>query len=109
MKEDRLRGKKRFSQVYSQGFTRSNSLLVIKALPNGLETTRFGFAVSKKLGKAVERNKVKRRMREGVHHLPIKGGWDIIFIAKREALTTNFLQLKEGIADLLSRAFLLAG
>lgn len=106
-KELRLKGKKQFDLIYSQGLTRANELIVLKALPNGLEVSRFGFAVGMRLGKAVERNKLKRRLREIVRSLPIKEGWDIIFIPKKGAIGAEFPLLKEKSIDLLSRGKLL--
>lgn len=103
----RLRGKKQFNLVYRQGLTRANDLIIMKALPNNLEISRFGFIVSKKLGKAVERNKLKRRLREIVRSLPVKEGWDIIFIPKKEAINSEFLLIKEKSIDLLSKGKLL--
>ena len=106
-KEERLTGKKRFGAVYSQGRTWSNYLVVMKALPNGLEGSRYGFAAGKRLGKAAARNRVKRRFRESVRGKPVKAGWDLIFVARHGAPTADYHQIKAAIGDLLARAGLL--
>jgi ribonuclease P protein component len=107
-KEERLTGRKRFEEVYSQGQTWSNRLLVMKALPNGLETSRYGFAVGKRLGKAVTRNRIKRWLRESVRQSPAQSGWDLIFVARSGATTSDYHKIKAAVEDILSRAALLS-
>jgi len=81
--------------------------LVMKALPNRLSFSRYGFVVSKRVGKAVERNRVKRLLREILRQTPIKPGWDIVFIARPRAAKTNFAELKSLVWSLVSQAQLL--
>jgi ribonuclease P protein component len=76
-------------------------------MPNGLETSRYGLSVSKRVGKAVVRNRVKRRLREAVRQISIKTGWDIIFIARNEASGAEFTDITGSIRRLLSKAGLL--
>jgi len=105
-KEQRLTSKSQFTTVYSQGKSWANDLLVMKAFPNGLELGRFGFSVSKRVGKAVVRNRVKRLLRECVQLIPYKPGWDIVFIARGNIATANYHQLKEAMGELAQRAHL---
>lgn len=100
----RLTESKRFSQIHQEGFNAANRLLVVRALPNGLEDSRFGFVVSKRIGNAVTRNLVKRRLRELVRQKKVKGGWDAVFIARRGAENAEFRQLKQATDNLLRRA-----
>ena len=53
---------------------------------------RFGFTVSKKVGNAVERNRVRRRLREVVRHAALSGssGHDYVLVGRREALGRGF-------------------
>ena len=79
----------------------------MKLLPNHLDRSRFGFLVGKRLGNAVARNKVKRRLKEAIRQTPPKPGWDIVFIARREAANGDYHQLRQAAEDLLRKAGLL--
>jgi ribonuclease P protein component len=99
----RLTESRRFSQIHAEGRNAANRLLVIRVLPNDLEWSRFGFVVSKRVGNAVTRNRVKRRLREAIRQTRVKGGWDAVFIARRGAEKADFQQLKRATNNLLRR------
>lgn len=104
--QDRLRltGEKRFSSVFQEGRSWANPLLVLKVLPNGMDASRFGFSAGRRIGKAVTRNRVKRRLREGVRCSQVKSGWDVVLIARKGAASADFHQLKRSLDELLRRA-----
>jgi ribonuclease P protein component len=106
-KRERLKARKDFVAVYGKGRAWANRLLVLRALPNGLPNTRCGFVVSKRVGKAVVRNRLKRRLREGLRPLATVTGRDLVFLARPPAAQASYHDLREAIADLLSRARLL--
>ena len=103
-RSQRLTGSKRFSQMHIGGSSAANRLLVIRYLANGSNSSRFGFLVSKRIGNAAVRNKVKRRLREAVRLNPVKSGWDAIFIVRRGAGSAKYQDLKDAIDNLLQRA-----
>ena len=105
----RLTGTKRFSQIHRKGRSVANNLLVLRLLSNGLEESRFGFMISKRVGNAVVRNRVKRRLREAVRLNQVKGGWDAIFIARRPSASARYQQLEQAALNLLRRTNLLEG
>lgn len=82
-------------------------LLILRTLPNGRGETRFGFTVASRVGKAVVRNRVRRRLREGARLTPVRGGWDVVFIARPPAAQADYWGLKSAVQELLRRARLL--
>jgi ribonuclease P protein component len=98
-----------FSLVYDKGKSWAGKEIVLRALPNGLNTSRFGFVVSRRVGKAVVRNLIKRRLREITRHTPVHSGWDIILIARIPAATVDYNNLEKTVTKLLARAGLIVG
>jgi ribonuclease P protein component len=93
-----------YARVYNGGGSWANGLLVVKALPNGLTLSRYGISVSKRVGKAVVRNRVKRLLREILRVAQLEPGWDIILIARPAAGRADYVGLEKSVNDLLSRA-----
>jgi len=79
----------------------------MKAMPNGLSLSRYGFSVTKKVGKAVQRNRLKRLLREIMKLQSLRPGWDIVFIVRSVAVNTDYHQLEGAVTKLLARAQLL--
>ncbi|MBI2560128.1 MAG: ribonuclease P protein component, partial [Planctomycetes bacterium] len=63
-KSERLLKRKEFQSVFDEGRTFRNNELLVYALPNGMNKSRLGLVVGKKVGNAVRRNRVKRILRE---------------------------------------------
>jgi ribonuclease P protein component len=104
----RLRRSSDFERVRRRGRTVTSRLLVLSVAPNGLGHNRYGFAVSRRVGKAVRRNKVKRWLREAVRrlHPSLQQGYDLVFVA-RGALaeeTVTYHEVAADVASLLRRA-----
>ena len=97
----RLRKSRDFGLVRREGRRRSDDRLVVMARRNGLESSRFGFVTSKRLGKAVLRNKIKRRLREAALLSRAEGGWDVVVIARKNATVAGFHSLKNSLNRLL--------
>ena len=99
----RLTESSRIAEIHRDGKSTANRLLVIRYLPNGLDRSRVCFVVSKRIGNAVTRNKVKRRLRESLRTSPVKPGWDAVFIARNGVRQANFYEIKQAADKLLSR------
>src|SRR5512136_2073690 len=112
-KRVRLRASASFQAVRRDGRALLHPLLVLSWLPNGLEFSRFGFSVGRRIGKAVKRNQVKRWMRESVR-LRIKqgeiaAGWDVVLVARHAICEASFEKVDQAIGLLLHRAGLTSG
>ena len=99
-----------FQRLYrSNG--QANGYFVFYARKNRLDTNRVGITVSKKLGKAHVRNRVRRRFRE-VYRLneeKFQPGWDIVIVARTRAIEAPFAELTKAYLALAKKAGILAG
>ena len=74
--------------------SRSLSLQAARRAPDDADRPRVGLTVTRKVGTAVERNRVKRRLREALRAgVPAAAGHDFVVVARREALSTPFQTL----------------
>ncbi|MBI4202075.1 MAG: ribonuclease P protein component [Chloroflexi bacterium] len=105
-RERRLRRASDF-QAIRNGKSWANAVLVLRCRSNGLDITRFGFSVGKRVGNAVRRNQVKRRLREFARQQPLKPGWDVLIIARPAAAHLTYAQLGDAARRLMERAGLL--
>ncbi len=108
MREERYLTKPaQFDLVFREGKSWAAKPVVMRARPNRLDISRCGFTVSRRVGKAVVRNRVKRRLREIMRQTPLAPGWDIIFIARAPAAVVDYAGLALAVGKLLRRAGLL--
>ena len=91
------------------GTSYSHPLVVLSVLPNEQSISRSGFTASRRIGKAVERNRARRRMRETVRLMwdLIEPGWDMVWVARHPINNASFPELQSACARLLRRARLL--
>lgn len=107
--EHRLIRSTDFRHVQLEGQCWSNRILVLCKAPNALPKSRVGFSVSKRIGKAVVRNRAKRLISEAVRLRVdlISPGWDIVFIARRGIAESDYWAIERSVHHLLVSAHLL--
>ena len=105
-----LRAPRDFDALQRRGQSRVNPLLVVRYVRNGLDRTRLGFSTSRRLGSAVVRNRVRRRLRELVRRLrpSLASGWDILVVARAGAVTARPSELAAALDRVLRQAGLLS-
>jgi len=105
-KRTRLTRASDFYRVRSEGQSWAGRLLVFCKMANGMTRSRFGFSISRHVGNAVVRNRIKRRLSEIVRlqYDLIESGWDIVVIGRKSVAFASFSDTEEAVSNLLHRA-----
>lgn len=106
----RLTQASEYERVKRDGFTRRGKLLIASVVPvENSGPCRVGFVTSRRIGGAVVRNRVRRRLREIVrrHQRTLREGFWIVLIARREAADASYRALEHEWLRLARRASIL--
>jgi ribonuclease P protein component len=100
-----------FAALQGEGTVRSHPLLVVRFRRTGLDVTRFGFSTGHKLGGAVVRNRIRRRLREALRVMApsFQPGWDVLIIARPPVVAADYQTLTGVLQSLLRRGGVLGG
>ena len=103
--KERLHNRKDFLRIYSQGKRIYTATLVAYFLHNKLDQHRLGVTASRKIGKAVTRNQIKRRIRELFRTCksPATPCFDIVVNVRKAAARAPFARLKDDYLKVLGR------
>jgi ribonuclease P protein component len=102
-----LRRQADFDRVFKTGRHDGGRLIAVRSARNDQTWSRFGYSISKRVGSAVTRNRVRRRLREILRQQPLQEGFDIVIVARPAAAESDFASLKAEAERLLGRARLI--
>ncbi len=102
-KEERIRRRSDYARIWREGKRRQTEHFLVSLMPNSLPFPRLGIVVSKRVGQAVERNRLKRRIREffRLHKEAFPGSSDVVITAKRGAATASYWQISSELKGIL--------
>jgi ribonuclease P protein component len=108
---DRLTSPDDFRRVRRGGRSFAHPLVVLLVRPNGLPRSRWGVTTDRAVAGAVRRNRAKRRTREILRRISprLQPGWDVVVIARPQAVVAEFSRLDGALAGLFERGGLLEG
>jgi ribonuclease P protein component len=100
-----------FAALQSDGTVRSHQLLSGRFLRTDLDATRFGLSTGRRLGGAVIRNRVRRRLREALRAMApsFQPGWDVLIVARPGIVDVDHATLVGALRRLLVRGGVLGG
>ena len=100
-----------FRRLYRKGASAANRYLVLYCRKNGTDRNRVGLTVSAKLGHAVQRNRVRRRLREiyRLHEGQFLRGWDLVVVVRGRGINAGYRELENAYLSLAKGLSLLSG
>ena len=105
--DQRLRRGRDFDAVFQRGRRFSGGALSIRALERGggpdQQPARYGFSISSRLGGAVVRNRIRRRLRASARGIAADG-WDFVITARNGAAEADYADLDRALRRLVERA-----
>lgn len=109
-KDNVLRKNRQFQTVYKTGKSYANKYLVLYVMEKQDGLRRVGFAVGKRLGGAVVRNRIKRLLREAfrLNQHSLKQGVDLIIIGRQPIVGKDFAIVNRAVSELFGKAKIFA-
>ena len=100
-----------FKRLYSKGRSAASQCAVVYCRRNGTSANRLGITVSTKLGNAVRRNRIRRRLKEAyrINEGKLLAGYDIVLIARMRSLFVKFHELESSVMSLFRKLKITCG
>jgi len=94
-----------FKRLYNKGKSAASQCAVVYCRRNGSPGNRLGVTVSTKLGGAVQRNRIRRRLKEiyRINEGKMSAGFDVVIVARMRSRYSGFGELESSILSLLRK------
>lgn len=101
-----LRRRADFAALQRSSKSKMHPLLVARFVPNDLGRTRFGLSTGKRVGGAVVRNRVRRRLKAAIraHAAELVPGWDVLLVARPPSADADYAALDGALHRVLTAA-----
>lgn len=97
-----IKKNREFRRIYAEGLSTADKFLVLYRSPKREEAARIGISISRKVGGAVVRNRIKRRIKEILRkNIGRLGNYDIIFVVRVAANKADFEDLEKSVNHFL--------
>lgn len=106
-----LKNNYEFRRLYNKGKSAASKYVVIYIRKNHGLTNRLGITVSKKVGGAVQRNRVRRRLKEiyRLSEMKLNPGYDIVIVARVQSQSAQYNELKTSVLTLFKKLGVFGG
>ena len=100
-----------FKRLYNKGKSAASQCVVIYSRRNGKQENRLGVTVSTKIGGAVQRNRIRRRLKEiyRLNEEKLTPGYDIVIVARMKSRYAEYSQLEKSVLSMFSKLNLTEG
>lgn len=104
-KTESLRMNYMFRRIYARGRVVPGRYMVLYAMENGKDINRLGITTSRKVGKSVKRNRIRRIIRESYRQLEdkLKSGYDLVFVVRSLNVLPNFWDVQKEMVYLFGK------
>lgn len=105
-REFRITASRDYNNIYKNGKKIPGRFIILYVMNNQLERNRYGIVTSSKVGKAVVRNRVKRRLRDLVRRMDpaLKPGHDLVLVVRHHAGSAEYEQLAKDLSIVIRKA-----
>ena len=100
-----IKSNREFTRVYKKGKFFAGKYIVLYMLPNGLNINRLGITASKKAGKSIRRNRIKRLIKENyrLNEEFVRSGFDLVFVARNNEMLPDYYDIKKEMCFLFRK------